>query len=136
MGAGIERAIFRPSVEHANPRGVCGFFAEVFAALDAKPRDVEVEVDFSEAFPDEPVVLDFEKGEPVFRQEGVNAAHGKFRGRWLAEHDVPLTLSLKSTHFRLSPTDDNRIKVRRLPDGKLRRVLSKIASDFRHCICR
>jgi len=121
----VERAIFRPSVEHANPRGVCGFFAEVFAALDAKPRTVEVEIDFSEAFVDEPVMLDFEKGEPVFRQEGVNAAHGKFRGRWLAEHDVPLTLSLKSTRFRLDPTDDNRIKVRLAPQGWLRRLMAR-----------
>jgi len=122
----IEKAIFRPSVEHANPRGVCGFFAEVFAALDAKPRLVEVEIDFSEAFIDTPIAVDFEKGEPVFRQEGCNAAHGKFRGRWLAEHDVPLTLSLRSTKFELVPTNDNRIRVRTVPRGWLKRLLKPL----------
>jgi len=119
----VEKAIFRPSVEHANPRGVCDFFAEVFAALDAKPRAVEVEIDFSEAFIDEPVVLDFEKGEPVFRQEGCNVAHAKFRGRWLAEHGVPQTLSTGVAKFKLMPTDGNRIKVRAVPRGWLRRLL-------------
>lgn len=113
----VEKAIFRPSAEHANPRGVCGFFAEVFAALDAKPRTVAVEIDFSEAYVAEPVVLDLEKGEPVFRQDGSDAAHGKFRGRWLAEHDVPLAMSLKSTKFVLTPTDGSRVKVHAEPLG-------------------
>jgi len=113
----VEKAIFRPSVEHANPRGVCGFFAEVFAELGATPRAVEVEIDFSEAFVDTPIAIDFEKGEPVFRQEGCDAVHGKFSGRWLAEHDVPLTLSLRTAKFVLEPTNGNRVRVRALSRG-------------------
>jgi len=107
-----EKAIFRPSPEHANPRGVCDFFAEVFAALGANARTVEVEIDFSEADVVEPIVLNLEKGEPVFSQQGSNAAHAKLGGRWLAEHDVPLVLSQTKTRFLLSPTCGERIKVR------------------------
>lgn len=107
-----EKAIFRPSPEHANPRGVCGFFAEVFAALGARARTVEVEIDFSESDVVEPIALNFEKGEPVFSQRSCNSAHAKLGGRWLAEHAVPLTLSQKTTRFLLAPTDGGRVKVR------------------------
>jgi len=87
------------------------------------PRAVEVEIDFSEAFIDAPIAIDFEKGEPLFRQKGRDAAHGKFRGRWIAEHDVPLTLSLRSAKFALEPANGNRVRVRAVPRGWLERLL-------------
>jgi len=108
----VERAIFRPSAEHATPRGVEDFFADVFAALEASPRELRVELDFREAAPAEPIVLDLVGGEPVWRQAGRNAAHGRLRGRWLALHAVPLPLPRGIARFRLSPASGNRIKVR------------------------
>jgi len=72
---------------------------------------MRVEVDFSEASPAEAVVLDFEAGEPVFRQCGRHAAHGKFGGCWLAEHDVPLELSRATTAFLLVPDGAGRTRV-------------------------
>jgi len=111
----VEKAIFRPSVEHANPLGVGDFFADVFAALDAAPRAVEAEIDFSETGVGEAVVIDLEKGEPVFCQPGAESFRCKFGGRWLAEHDVPMALSRGKTRLCLTPTDGNRVKVRLLP---------------------
>ena len=79
-------------------------FAEVFADLDACPRRVAFAV-YAEGF-----TLDLPDGEPVFAR-GASAAPANFRGRWLAEHPVPLTLRRKAT-FTLVPTTGNRVKVR------------------------
>ena len=79
-------------------------FAEVFADLDAVPRPVRFPVR-AEGF-----TLDLVDGEPRF-ERGKTAAQANFRGRWLAEHPVPLTLKRKAT-FALAPTTGNRVKVR------------------------
>lgn len=106
-----ECATFRPYSSRATPRGVSEFFAEVFRQLDERPRPVEVTLDFSEADLREPIVVDFEAGEPVFRQKGRNAAHARLGGRWLAECDVPLALSLRQSRFLLTPAGGNRVRV-------------------------
>ena len=81
-----------------------GQFAAVLSELDASPREVSFEVRAPGA------VLDYDRGEPVFVVDG-RAVRAKFRGRWLAEHDVPLELGGKKV-FRLIPTSGNRVKVR------------------------
>ena len=79
-------------------------FAEVFADLDAYPRPVTFPV-YAGGF-----TLDLVDGEPRFTHGGA-AAQANFRGRWLAEHPVPLTLKRKAA-FSLVPTTGNRVKVR------------------------
>ena len=79
-------------------------FAEVFADLDAVPRPVEFAV-YAEGF-----VIDLVAGEPKFVR-GKTAAQADFRGRWLAEHPVPVALRRKAS-FSLVPTTGNRVKVR------------------------
>jgi len=80
------------------------FFAEVFAALDASPREMKVKV-FAEG-----LRIDLVEGDPVFTTpEG--SAKADFRRRWLAEHPVPVTLG-KTSVFTFVPTTGNRVKVR------------------------
>ena len=83
---------------------LCDQFAAVLVDLDANPREVSFEVRAPGA------VLGYERGEPVF-SVGEESVRASFRGRWLAEHDVPLTLGPKNV-FRLLPTSGNRVKVR------------------------
>lgn len=106
-----ERATFRPFPQHATPRGVRDFFDEVFGMLGEHPRPIEVILDFREAELHSPVAIGFEAGEPVFRQEGRNAARAHLGGRWLAEHDIPLVLSRAKSRFCLTPAEGNRIRV-------------------------
>jgi len=107
-----ECATFRPFPSHATPRGVREFFDEIFRILGERPRPIEVVVDFSEAELEKAITLDFEAGEPVFRQDGRNAAHARLGGRWLAEHDIPLVLSRRKSRFFLVPVEGDRIRVR------------------------
>lgn len=79
-------------------------FAAVLSDLDANPREVSFEVRAPG------VVLGYDRGEPVFEAEG-KSVRANFRGRWLSEHDVPLTLGKKNV-FKLLPTSGNRVKVR------------------------
>jgi len=106
-----ECATFRPFPIHATPRGVREFFDEIFGMLGERPRPIEVVLDFGEAELKQPIILDFEAGEPVFRQEGRNAAHARLGGRWLAEHDIPLVLSRRKSRFSLVPVEGDRIRV-------------------------
>lgn len=95
-----------------SPAALKGYFAEVFADLDAAPRQVMVLV---KAYNDRHarVSIGFEDGEPVFRIEGRRNVRAQFRGRWLPEHPVPLTLpEYGYARLVLTPTDGNRIKVR------------------------
>ena len=83
---------------------LCDQFAAVLVDLDANPREVSFEVRAPGA------VLGYDRGEPVFEADGVSV-RASFRGRWLAEHAVPLTFGTKHV-FKLSPTSGNRVKVR------------------------
>lgn len=67
-------------------------FAEIFASLDENPRELTV-----------PVTVD---------EEMVMEEIPDFRGRWIAEHPVPLTLRKGRNVFRFIPTTGNRVKVR------------------------
>ncbi len=109
----MERVHIRLDPDNPSPRQLMGYFAEVFAALDAMPRPLHVEVETANAAGAN-AAIDFERGEPVFRIEGRGAAHANFRRRWIAEHPVPLLLSRRGkTHLTFIPTTGNRVKVRR-----------------------
>ena len=98
--------------DNPSPRKLVGYFAEVFAAMDEYPRQmqVEVRVENEEGLDFE---LDLEEGEIVVRCRGKTAARGKMRGRYLAEHPVPMVLRCaKATRFIFEPTTGNRVKVR------------------------
>lgn len=89
------------------------YMAKVFAELDARARElllsIDVRNDCGALF-----TIDYEKGEPVFAVEGVDSVSASFRGRYLAEHQVPLRLPTdKVSKFVLTPTSGNRIKVRK-----------------------
>ena len=90
------------------PREVRDMFAEIFAEMDANPRAMAMKAlaEFE---------IGLEDGEPVFSCGG-KSFHAKFRGRWLAEHPVPLKVRPGST-IRFVPTTGNRVKMRA---GRLR----------------
>lgn len=78
-------------------------FAAVFAEMDANPRPVEVK-----ALADFEIGLD--RGEPVFTCGG-ESLRANFRGRWLAEHPVPLRVRA-GDRLGFVPTTANRVKCR------------------------
>jgi hypothetical protein len=80
-------------------------FAAVFAEMDARPRRLTLPLAGVEGF-----AVDLVDGEPVFRA-GAEEARGRFRRRYLAEHDVPLRLR-SGMKLKLIPTSGNRVKVR------------------------
>ena len=81
------------------------FFAEIFAALDARPEAMKVKV-FAEG-----LVIDLRDGNPVFTTPDGATCAADYRRRWLAEHPVPITLP-KTAVFAFEPTTGNRVKVR------------------------
>ena len=85
------------------PREVRDMFAEILAEMDANPRPVSVK-----ALADFEIELD--RGEPVFTCGG-ESLRANFRGRWLAEHPVPLRVRT-GDRIRFLPTTANRVKVR------------------------
>ena len=108
-----ERVAIYLDRERPSARALAGYFAEVFAELDARPRTMLVYVHAANEAGAE-VRVEIEKGEPVFRVEGSRAAHAHYRGRWLAEHPSPLVFSRRAaTKLLLTPTSGNRVKVRR-----------------------
>lgn len=78
-------------------------FAAVFADLDANPRPLVLPV--RSAF-----AIDLEAGEPVFVADGCRV-RANYRGRWLAEHPVPLSVR-PGMKLKFQPTSGNRVKVR------------------------
>ena len=108
----MEHVTIRIERDNPSPQRLVGYFAEVFAAMDEYPRQmqVEVRVENEEGLDFE---LDLEEGEIVVRAQGKNAARGKMGGRYLAEHPVPIILkSAKPTRFVFEPTTGGRVKVR------------------------
>lgn len=88
------------------PMAFRGFFADVFARLDAVPKRSVVKLLKGG------VTVDLEEGEPVFVASDGARAKANFRGRWLAEHPVPLALAAGG-RLTFVPTSGNRVKVRR-----------------------
>ena len=89
------------------------FFAEVFADLDANPRETGIR------FKADDLTIDIVNGNPIFIIPTGDAEsfplrlQADFRGRWLPEHPVPLRFHGPKTHvLRFVPTTGNRVKVR------------------------
>ena len=109
---GMEHVTIRTDRDDPSPGELKGYFAEVFADLDANPRRLMVAVDVHN---DRGALasIAFEDGEPVFRREDRRDARADFRGRWLAEHPVPLRFpEYGRLKLVLEPTTGNRVKVR------------------------
>ncbi len=85
------------------------FFAEVFADLDANPRPLKIRLVLEDA--PAPCRMDLADGEPVFFVGDDDRAAACYRGRWLAEHPVPLNL-LPGLELTFTPTTGNRVRVR------------------------
>ena len=106
FGRKPERARLRPDAATVDPPRLVALFAEAFAALDERPRPVELTLELGGA---EGFSLDFEDGEPVFLRCGERAV-ASFRRRWLAAHPVPVGLG-RATRFLMTPAGGNRVKV-------------------------
>ena len=94
----------RDSME--TPMAFRGFFAEVFAGLDAVPKRTVMKLLRGG------VSVDLVEGEPCFVAPDGSRAQANFRGRWLAEHPVPLALRA-GDRLTFVPTTGNRVKVRK-----------------------
>lgn len=110
--AAMEKVTIRIDNDDPSPGELKGYFAEVFASLDAEPRELLVKV-YTANDRNAQVSVSIVKGEPVFEIEGRSPARANYRGRWLAEHPSPLVFSPLGTKLVLSPTTGNRVIVRR-----------------------
>lgn len=104
----LERAILRPIETNLSPQWLATALAEIFASLDAMPRELRVEVDMGAA---RGYTVNLVDGNPVFEAPRQISAQPNFRGRWLAEHPIPLSLEGRMI-LRFLPTTGNRVKVR------------------------
>lgn len=96
-----------------SPAELKGYMAEVFADLDANPRKLMLSLDVHNNR-GSVVKIDMKDGEPVFVIEGRPPVAADFRGRWIAEHPVPLVLpEYGRMKLVLEPVDANRVRVRR-----------------------
>ena len=109
----MEKVFLKIDPDDPSPAELRGYFADVFAALDERPRKIMLSVDASNDRHAR-VAIDFEKGEPVFAIEGNGSVRAEFRGRWLAECPMPILLPrFRRTKFVLEPAGGGRIRVRR-----------------------
>lgn len=96
-----------------SPASLKGYFAQVFAELDAEPRQLMVVIDVHNDRGSR-VSVDLQDGDPVFCIEGRKPVRADFRGRWIAEHRVPLVFpEYGRTKLVFTPAGGNRVKVRR-----------------------
>ncbi|MBQ6139664.1 MAG: hypothetical protein IJI54_00125 [Kiritimatiellae bacterium] len=96
-----------------SPVELKGYMAVLFASLDERPRPLLVKMDVRNDRRAR-VSIDLKDGEPVFCIEGQRPARADFRGRYIAEHKVPLVLPRFGTcRLVMEPVDDNRVKVRK-----------------------
>ena len=96
-----------------SPVELKGYMAALFASLDERPRPLMVKMDVRNDRHAR-VSIDFDEGEPVFCIEGQHPAKANFRGRYIAEHKVPLKLPRFGTcRLVMEPADANRVKVRK-----------------------
>ena len=108
----MDKIFIHTDRDDPSPAALKGYFAEVFAELDAHPAPVMVVLDVHNDRAAR-VSIAFADGEPVFRIEGRKDVRADFRGRWLPEHPVPLDLpEYGRCKLVLTPTDGNRVKVR------------------------
>ncbi len=108
----MEKVTVRTDRDDPSPAELRGYFAEILADLDACPRPLMVSLDVRNDR-NSRVSIDMEEGEPVFRIEGRSAARANYRGRYMAEHPVPLELPLfRRFKMVFEPASANRVRVR------------------------
>ena len=113
MPESAERVTVRTVRDDPSPGELKAYVAALFAAIDGRPRRMFVEFDLRNrrgtAFS-----IDLAGGEPVFRTDDGREAKASFRGRWLAEHPVPLRMSgTRVTALVMEPAGGNRVRVRK-----------------------
>ena len=107
----MERVTIRIDPGDPSPHELKGYFAEVFASLDASPRTLFATIHTANDR-DAAASIAIEAGEPVFRIDGQPPAPADFRGRWLAQHPSPLILKPSGARLILAATTGNRVIVR------------------------
>ena len=107
----MERVTIRIDPDDPSPHELKGYFAEVFASLDAFPRTLFATI-YTANDRDAAVSINMESGEPVFRIEGQPPTRADFRGRWLALHPSPFIFPPSGARLVLSSTTGNRVIVR------------------------
>ena len=103
--ATVYLAAGRPAV-----RCLAESMARLFESLDAFPRKVAVRFRAEKGGPQ--TRIGYEKGEPVFSAGGEKTVKARFRGRWIAEHPVPLTVG-DGCSLVFVPSGPRRVRVRR-----------------------
>ena len=108
-----ERVTVRTVRDDPSPDELKAYFAQLFAAMDERPRRMFVRFDLRNCGGTS-FSVDLEGGEPVFRTDDGREAKACFRGRWLADHPVPLRMSgTRVTALVMEPAGENRVRVRR-----------------------
>ena len=107
----MESATIRIDPADPSPGILKAYFAEVFASLDERPRKLFLTIHTANER-DEVFSISIVEGEPVFEIEGYKPVRANFRGRWLALHPSPLTLTKSPARLVLVPTTGNRVFVR------------------------
>ena len=96
MPESAERVTVRTVRDDPSPDELKAYFAQLFAAMDERPRRMFVRFDLRNCGGTS-FSVDLEGGEPVFRTDDGREAKACFRGRWLADHPVPLRLRKHTT---------------------------------------
>ncbi len=97
-----------------HPAEFKAYMAQIFASLDACPRKLLLVIDARNEG-NAKVSVDLVDGEIVFSVDGHRSVHASFRGRWLAEHPVPLVLRGGRVRLLLEPASGNRVRIRLAP---------------------
>lgn len=91
-----------------SPEAVCGYLAEIACRLDERPERMRVAFDCRNARGLD-VALDLEQdGALRVRVGEIGSRRLDLRGRWIADHSVPL--SLRREVLYLEPVDGNRFR--------------------------
>ena len=91
------------------PADICGYFAEIARRLDARPERMRVAFD-GRTREGRALALDLDPdGALRVSVDGRRPRRVDLRGRWIADHPVPL--SLKRARLYIEPVDANRFRV-------------------------
>jgi len=113
MPESAERVTVRTVRDDPSPAELKAYFAQLFAAMDERPRRMFVRLDLRNGR-GTGFSVDLVDGEPVFRADDGREEKACFRGRWLADHPVPLRLPRSACGtLVMEPAGGNRVRVRR-----------------------
>ena len=103
-----EKAIFRPDPFGLSAAKIASFFEELFAILGERPRETALDVELPR---DGEYQLRIDGGRLVFLGPSGDEAVLDLKGRYLAEHPLPVVFSRK-TSFTIAPAAGGRFKVK------------------------